>query len=282
MREWAWMLAIATVLAAAETATAAEPPALGGKTFLLTTEHGAQHPDVAVDDTGTGHFAWNVDAPYPQTDPLVYCQVPRGATACQHTQRFTLPLETFGNAKVLIPSPGTVILLTYRVYGKGEGLYAVVSTDGGATFAAPKLIADCFTFNEAAYGPGTNAVSVTDDVVGSTRYQAAPLDGYTEANAQVGQGGDSRGYDGSIGFPNAETPLVAFDDLDNGYYRLWGDKGDVNDLGTWGPTQSLGPVTDLRLATGIKGVVLMGKEDISLGEHKYTARRFDTASGTFG
>src|SRR4051812_28736684 len=86
-------------------AIAAEPPSLHGTPFVLTTEKGAQHPGVAVDETGTGHFAWNVDAPYPQTDPLVYCRVPRGATACQGTQRFPLPQEAFGNAKVLTPAP---------------------------------------------------------------------------------------------------------------------------------------------------------------------------------
>src|SRR4051812_48825050 len=168
MRGTARMLATILVLACAGIATAAEPPSLGGKPFVLSTEPGAQRPNVAVDDMGTGHFAWDVDAPYPATDPLVYCRVPRGATTCQATQRFPLApgLEAFGNPVVLTPAPGQVILLAYRCCGKGQGNYAVVSTDGGNTFAAPRLISgDQVEVADAVYGPGTGAVSIADDVI---------------------------------------------------------------------------------------------------------------------
>lgn len=276
-------LILAALFAPGTAALAADPPSLNGKPFVLSDEAGAQRPNVAVDDNGTGHFAWDVDRPYPETDPLVYCRVPRGATACQATQRFTLPLEAFGNPVVLTPAPGQVILLAHRCCGGGQGNYAVVSTDGGTTFAPPHLISgDQIEIADAVYGPGEGAVSLVDDVVsGGTHYQAAPLDGYTEATANVGDGPGPQGYDGTIGFPSPTTPLVAFDDLTTGFFRLWSGHGDVNDLATWQPTQTIGPVTDLRIATGIKGVVLMGREDIVSGSHKYTARRFDTTTNTF-
>src|SRR4051794_16118931 len=97
-------MAVMTALVGPAAAVAAEPPSLNAKPFVLSTEAGAQKPNVAVDDMGTGHFAWDVDAPYPATDPLVYCRVPRGATACQAPQRFALPLEAFGKPQVLTPA----------------------------------------------------------------------------------------------------------------------------------------------------------------------------------
>src|SRR5690242_3297859 len=79
-------IAVFAALMGPAAALAAEPASLHGKPFVLSTESGAQRPDVAVDDNGTGHFAWDVDLPYPSGDALVYCRVPRGATACAKTQ----------------------------------------------------------------------------------------------------------------------------------------------------------------------------------------------------
>lgn len=277
-------IVVALLLGVAAQAQAAEPPSLGAKPFQLTAEEGARKPNVAVDDMGTGHFAWNVDRPYPESDPAQYCRVPRGATACQSPQTFNLPLEAFGEPQVLTPAPGLVILVVHRGYGTGEGTYAIVSTDGGHTFALPRVIGTVMP-GQAVYGPGTGAVSLVDDVVtAGTHYQAAPLDGYTEAIAHVGDGPNLQGYDGTIGFPTPTTPLVAFDDLETGFFREWGGTGDVNDLSTWKPTQTIGKVTELRIASGVKGVVLMGKELVgtNISDDVYTARRFDTTTGTFG
>src|SRR3954452_13644279 len=288
MRGTARMLASILVLSGAAVARAAEPPSLGGKAFVLTAEPGAQRPNVAVDDLGTGHFAWDVDQPYPKTDTTVYCRVPRGATACQATQRFDIApwLEAFGNPVVLTPAPGLVILLVHRCCGTGQGNYAVISTDGGNTFAAPHLISgDQIEIADAVYGPGDGAVSLVDNVVSSgTHYQAASLGGYTEASANVGDGPGPQGYDGTIGFTSPTSPLVAFDDLKTGFFREWHGPGAVNDLSQWGPTQAIGPMEDLRIATGLKGVVLMAKELVGTNDSDdvYTARRFDTVSHTFG
>src|SRR4051794_20335348 len=98
-RRLAGIVALAALIGPGS-ALAAEPPSLNGKAFVLSTEAGARKPNVAVDDAGTGHFFWNVDRPYPQTDASVYCRVPRGKTACDRTQRFDLPLEVFGEPQV--------------------------------------------------------------------------------------------------------------------------------------------------------------------------------------
>ncbi|MCW2990908.1 MAG: hypothetical protein JWM73_1502, partial [Solirubrobacterales bacterium] len=270
-------------LVGAAPALAAEPPSLHAKPFLLTADPLAQKPNVAVDDLGAGHFAWDVDAAYPASDPLVYCRVPRGATACQAQQTIALPLEAFGEPQVLTPAPGAVILIAYRCCGTGEGTYAVVSADGGNTFAPPRLIGSVEP-GQAVYGPGTGAVSLTDHVItAGVHYQAAPLDGYTEESAHVGNGGGFRSYDGTIGFPNPTTPLVAYDDLDTGYFRIWSGTGNVNDVAAWSPEQTIGKAEELRIATGNKGVVLVAKDPAGpdTSDDVYTARRFDTTTNTF-
>lgn len=276
--------AAAVALCAGGPAGAAEPAMLGtGKPFVLTAEAGAKRPNVAVDSQGTGHFAWDVSRPYPQDDDAQYCRVPRGATACQGTTTFDLPLEAFGEPQVLIPDTGEVIVLAYRCCGEGEGTYAIVSGDGGATFSASRRIGTIAP-GQAVYGPGSGAVSIVNDVVSQTDFQAAPLDGFTDASANLGEG-PFHGYDGTIGLLGDGTvPLVAYDDLETAYFRLWSGSGDVNDAATWGPTQTIGAVTELRIATGIKGVVLLGKDPVGpdTADDVYTARRFDTSTNTFG
>jgi hypothetical protein len=279
----AWLVALACALALPATALAAEPAQLPVKPFTLSADPHAKKPNVAVDEAGTGHFLWDVDVPYPASDPSVYCRVPRGASACQKTLVFNLPLESFGEPQVLTPGGGQVILLTYRCCGDGEGTYAIVSGDGGETFGAPHVIGKVEP-GQAVYGPGTGVVSLADDVVtAGIHYQAAPLDGFVDHNANVGNGPGLQGYDGTIGFPAPTTPIVAFDDLTTAFFRAWSGAGDVNDLGTWGPIVPIGPLKELRIATGPKGVVLMGKEHADNPYRDvYTARRFDPATGTFG
>ena len=275
--------ALLTALALAAPAQAAEPPGLGVTPFTLSADQGARRVNVAVDDSGTGHFAWDFHAAGTSgPDPLIYCRVPRGASACQGQQTLNLPLQAFAAPQVLAPFPGTVILLAYRCCGPGEGTYAVISSDGGTTFGAPRLVSTVPP-GQAVFGPGGNASIVDDVVTAGIHYQSASLAGPPPAtSANVGNGPGLQGYDGTIGFGTPNVPVVAFDDLTNGFFREWSGSGDVNDLSTWGATQPLGPLTEVRMATGPKGVVLIGKQRDASFRSSYVARRFDPAAHTFG
>ncbi len=264
-------------------AVAAEPVSLGVKPFTLSADPAAHKVNVAVDDTGTGHFAWDYTAVGNLgPDPLIYCRVPRGATACQAQQTLNLPLSAFGEPQVLAPAPGTVVLLAYRCCGAGEGTWAVFSTDGGNTFAAPRIVSTVAP-GQAAFGPGGNVSIVNDVHTLGIDYQSASLTGPAPAtSANVGDG-SSQSYSGSVGFSAPNVPLVAFDDLKNGFFREWSGAGDPNNLASWRPTQPLGPLTELRIASGPKGAVLIGKQHTdSPFRDTYVARRFDAASHSFG
>jgi hypothetical protein len=274
------LLLVVFCLPAAASAAAAQPRWLGGKPFRLTADRNAKKPNVAVDPAGTGHFAWDVANPS-GADPLWYCRVPRGVRGCQVLIEFALPLESFGEPQVLIVGHG-VVVIAHRCCGPGEGTYAMASADG-ISFGDPRLIGDVEP-GQAAVWPGTDVVALTDhSVTAGVSFQAASLSGPpATTSAHVGDG-VSQDYDGTIGFPTATAPpLVAFDDLHHGFWRAWSGSGDVNDVASWGPTQPLGKLTELRMATGPAGVVLMGKRQFSHPfADQYVARRFDAATGAW-
>ena len=267
---------IAVLLAfAAPAAAVQQPVGLGVKPFTLTSDPNAKKVNVGVTADGTGVFAWDVTAP--GDDPLVVCRVPRGQRACASPQTIPLPLESFGEPQVLVAG-ATVVLVTHRGYGTGEGTYAIVSTDNGATWGTPAVVGDVEP-GQAALWPATGMVALTDDVVDSTKFQAAPLGGPAPATHAL-LGASGQGYSGTIGFDGA-NPMVAFDDLHQAFLRIWSGAGNVNDAASWGAAQPLGALSELRIATGPKGNVLMAKRETPNGT-RYVARRFDPATHAFG
>lgn len=275
------LAACALALAAAPAAGAAEPPSLGTTPFTLAASKQAKKVNVAVDAAGTGHFAWDVTAT-PAPDPLVYCRVPRGARACAAKQTFALPLESFGEPQVLTAAPNVVVLIANRCCDPASSTYAIVSADGGQTFAAPKVIGSVQP-GQAVLWPGTDTVLLTNDVVtGGISVQGTSLSGgAVTGSANVGDG-PSQGYDGSVGFPVGGQPLVAFDDLRTTFWRQWSGAGSVNDLASWGPKHTLGKLGEVRFATGPKGAVLVGKRAIDQPYRtQFVARAFDPATGGF-
>src|SRR5918994_6517002 len=133
-------------------------PAWGATSFVVGS---GNQPHVAVDAAGTAHVVWDENAPFPNTDPLHYCQIPRGQQACTGGVRtFTLANTAIAPAQVLIPGPNRVQLLAFRFGGGApDGMYLFESSDGGATFGAPRQIGTETVVNDAVAGPG-DSVSV--------------------------------------------------------------------------------------------------------------------------
>lgn len=82
-------LVVALLGALVAPANAAVPAAAPGQPqpITLTADSNAHKASIAVDTDGTAHVAWAVTQS--GGDQLVYCRVPRGATACEKTQTFT-------------------------------------------------------------------------------------------------------------------------------------------------------------------------------------------------
>src|SRR4051812_24892260 len=57
-------------------------PAAASPSFRLDSRAGGRDPDLSVDDVGTARVAWRDTQPFPSTDAVRYCVVPRGSTTC--------------------------------------------------------------------------------------------------------------------------------------------------------------------------------------------------------
>ena len=273
-------LATAVLFSVAPTAgTSAKPTGLRTP-FTLTADTHADAPGVAVDDNGTGFFVWDSVVGGAYNNPFHYCRVQRGATRCDVTKTFNLPHFAFDTPHVLLPAPGEVVLTTYRCCN--SALYAIVSHDGGKSFDPPHIIGT-LPPNQVILGPGSGTVSVVDnDDTEGIHYQAAPLDSFTDTTAAVGSSADYQVFDGTVGLTDVNTPIVAFADQHKAFFRVWSGAGDLNDASSWQQARPLGLLTDLRLASGVKGAVLLGKQQLTNPSRDvYVTRRWNPVTGSF-
>jgi hypothetical protein len=235
---------LAAVLALALAAPAAAAP------FQLTPT--GSDPDVAVDASGTAHVAWNQPSAE-GSDVTVYCQLPRGATTCARFQNL-IPageklFDSAGPQVVLAPD-GRIVVVTGRCCSQ---VWRFVSADGGQTFDS-RLVGDLTgTFDwRAAFGPGERV-----SLVNSGTYQAPPLDGSTNAKAELLPGSI---HGTGLTLLDSNTPLVVASltgERDQLGWRRYGGTGDPNDAGNWSAAQPLGAGTDPHLVTGPRGTFLV-------------------------
>ena len=250
-----------------------------------------QRPDIAVDASNTGHIVWNVRVDG-GSDLLHYCRLPRGAGGCSQHLTFTTPgsQHDFNGPRVLIGPAGQIHLVTQRCcsndprpdgsfgpFGGGQS-FVFTSTDGGASFAGPAWTATLPPSGDILFGPGDFQISsVTSVTTGGTFFQAAPLSTFTSSVANVGdagQGINNPSNDGTVALVDPLTPIVAFDDLERAFFRLWSGSGNLNDLSTWGQMTAIpGAGVDTRLAYGRRGVFLQTL-DGAPGARRYVVRRW--------
>jgi hypothetical protein len=261
--------------------------------ITLPTGTDAHHASLAVDSDGTAHIVWTVASPSGGGgDQLVYCRLPRGAKSCARTQTFAEDGNDSFGTDVLIPDPGHVILLDERCCPP-DATYAVQSTDGGATFSAPRIVGGGAVVSSgnveaAAAGPGPYQLSfLSSGSGGGIRYETDPLAGPPSgADAQLG-GMPHQWYGGGIAFVDPTTPMIATTDLDNTYYQRFNPtKGsNQNDAAQWDPQATIPGENEPSLVGGRSGVFLMTHVKTnahSSGNDSYAVRPYRAAGGTFG
>jgi hypothetical protein len=269
------------LLAVAVLATAAPANAAP---FLLDAGAQAEDPFVAVDEVGTGHFAWVVHRPEAEGgDVAVYCQVPRNAKACAVRRDLSVPgagnANDFAGPKVLLPGEGRVLVITQRCCRTGaSGLFLFDSTDNGQTFAPGREVGTNEPSGDAILGPGEFTFSTISSITtGGTRFQAAPIDaGFTEDIANVaenGQGVNNPHEDGQLALIDAFTPLAAMSDGSSVFWRKGPSTGAYNTLSSWGPLVKYDAGDTPRLAYGPRGVFLLYQTDFP--DRRLRAVRWD-------
>jgi len=197
--------AAAAVLVPAASALGATPVVVGQAPLGGT-------PDIAVDETGRGHFAWEDNSPAPEL--VRYCQLPRGGAACENAEAFGgSPGNVTGRAHVFLPAPGQVSVFYQRCCGEPtEGTYLTQSMDGGLAFGGPLLIGDPgvgVNADEAVYGPGNSVSLLAEVITAGTTVQNSNFTAPPENTAQAVLGTSSSG-EGAIGLEADGSPVIVY------------------------------------------------------------------------
>jgi hypothetical protein len=270
--------------AAVPAAAPSQPPPI-----TLTSDSNAHKASIAVDTDGTAHVAWSVTQG--GGDQLVYCRVPRGASACEKTETFTNDsLSNFGT-DVLVPDPQHVILLDEKCCN--EHTYAIESHDGGTTFGAPVdigtgAVVNFFNTESAMAGPGPFSVSlVSDGSGGGIRYQVAPLGGPHQTGGASLSQGSGQWYGGGQALVDSTTPMVAFSDLESTFWRIFDPtlgSSDYQDATKWKDAVAIPGNEEPKLQGGPGGVYLLTNTKTnpsSSTNDSYVVRRFNPGDQTF-
>jgi hypothetical protein len=253
-------------------------PAAPAAIFDLTADQRAEHPDIAIDDNGTAHIAWNLSSGIPGDDTLVYCRVPAGAHACDVTHTISLPRTDFNGPRVVLGNSGEIVLLSGRCCFPASPVYAVTSSDGGQSFGPPVTIASEFAPGsewDAEFGPGDFSVALSGGNSGpdfAAIWRAAPLDG-SDPDSKVELAPFPKAYFNSTGFPAPTSPIAVYTDLNDIFLRRWNGSGAYNDSANWTPEEQVAHGTEPKLASGARGVYLIYRG--SNPPYQYFVRRFD-------
>src|SRR3954447_26092733 len=125
------LVLLSLLLAGGASATVGEPIIIGAN---------GESANVSVDAAGTAYITYNEKSPTGEHSTLMFCRLPRGATACAPLTAVPTP----GISESLTPSlafaSGTTIRIVNYRYGNPTGsfgqLLLFTSTDGGATWDA--------------------------------------------------------------------------------------------------------------------------------------------------
>jgi hypothetical protein len=249
-------------------------PAAGAEVLNPFTAGTGAHPDVAVDSSGIGHVVWDESVPGAD-DPLHYCQVPAGGSACAIQITLHPPEEAVGRSSyVFAPSPSTVYVVSFRCCGHPqEGNWLFTSTDGGHTFDSGTNIGDVDFEYGAQLGPG-NTVSGA----AKATFQNMPVSGPGPADMASLDPGFLVLYAG-FGVFNNSTPVLVQSDGDHLVFWRYSGSRNMNAASSWvGPTALDKPGADLSGAGGGQGMAFVYVGGPSGGPHMILARKFDGAN----
>ena len=282
---------VAGMLAFVGSVTGGGPPAsaqlAAPATPLLLSSDNASGPGVAVASDGTSHVAWaEEDGDGNRT--VVYCRLPRGATACDVRTTFTpSDLVGFGPIDVLVRDDDHIQLLANFCCGSNDAsLFLIESLDGGASFQPARRIGTFDTGGSIA-GPGDNAITAVHS--GSdygAAVQVAETDGgVTSGYASLNDAFD-RWYSGGVALIDSATPISAYTDLDDTFVRQYDATAgtDYNNVDNWLPSQTIAGENEPTIVSGAAGTYLMThiEKDGNSLQDVYQVRRISQDDGTLG
>lgn len=269
------------------TASAQLAAAAPATPILLSAENNASKPGVAVASDGTSHIAWAEEDD--EVDrAIVYCRLPRGATACDVKLEFTpTDLFGFGPIDVLVRDDDHIQLLAnYCCSSLDASLYLIESFDGGASFQPARQIGTFDTGGSIA-GPGDNAITAihTGSDFGAAVQVAETDAGVTRDYASLNDGPE-RWYSGGVALIDSATPISAYTDLADTFVRQYDPTAGTgyNDAANWLPSQQIVGENEPTIVSGAAGTYLMThyEKDGNALQDVYQVRRISPDDGTLG
>ncbi len=242
-------MALAALLAASAEA-AVKPITLGAGDF----------PGVAVDDAGGAYIAWRGPQDAARKRPLMFCRVPKGATACVGGAR-ALPLPNSIDARpfVFVSGARVLVLASAVENTAGEVVYLTTSGDGGATFGPARSVGQLGSLSDAVAGPG-DTISFVTTWASNLRFVNIPADATTivPRYAQMSVP-DSELDFGTVGLDGA-TPFVLLHDFaGNAAWRRF-VSGDLNNDANWTAMSTPGYLGESpHLSSGPLGLFAAGR-----------------------
>jgi hypothetical protein len=243
--------------------------ATGAQAGIPFTVGAGLNPDVAVDTAGTAHVVWHRD------DAVMYCKVPRGATACASTPaRIAAPLSAVeGSAHVFLAGGSNLLVTSTRCCPFEIDLFS--SADGGATFTGPaKLGTPPSDWGDTGVVQGPGA---TLSAFSLNSFMSLPLGGPTEATQASFSYGAVVGISASGGVFAGTTPVHVFSDATNLQFVRYAGSGSMNDSASWTAPAAIGPGDGPSVASASAGLVVLSRTGAS-GAQRLFARKFNGAA----
>ncbi|HEY6890515.1 MAG TPA: hypothetical protein VI300_22115 [Solirubrobacter sp.] len=243
------LLALFAALLVAAPAQAASPVALGA----------GSAPWLVVDPAGTGHMVFRSTP----DDGIVYCRLPRGKRACD--VRVALPIgkhaETY---KLLRRGDGVLIALQTDadedgapLSRQGGRLWASYSSDNGATFSPPAVLASGIDESFAGIlSPDGQSVLLLQLQGNQALLRRAPFAGPDPRVLDIDDTGQTPSAAKLATFPDGRMLLIHSSLEDTTGWRVF-NGGDPLDVNAWPTHGVLNGVRGAQLVTGPRGVFLL-------------------------
>ncbi|MFL5844415.1 MAG: hypothetical protein ACJ762_06950 [Solirubrobacteraceae bacterium] len=269
----------------------------------LTLSEAGSFPDVLVDEAGTAHIVWDEDRG-DLTDVVVYCRLPRGASACEtRTELRSDVAESDQDARYdsaveapRIVQSGDQLLVFSKRYpylrqkpdgGGSSSVIAWSSGDGGTNWTTTPSIVGKWNLGQTVVIGGDEEPTILTLGVEPFCNAEGPaslcLVAYRSGQYSAGAGNLStktgENYNANLTLDENGLPVMSAEDLDyDTYVRRWTGTGSPLDATTWTPPSKF-PGDQSSIAGGPSGVYLMAKP--KAGSGAYSVSRLTPQGDTY-
>jgi hypothetical protein len=225
-------------------------------------------PNLAVDGAGTGYVVWNDEPPGQVDEPVALCVIAHGSTHCASKRDVIIDGESGEAQPPLISASGhgQLAIASGRCCTVGD--VETLSSDGGATFTPPAVIADDIYF-DGAIGPAGQGLFVRADGIDGVTSQLGGLGAPADSTATLIN--PTPGTEAPTGWAG-NTPVVIASGKET-IAAIYSGSGDPNDGANWRNVRVPGSTFEPSVASGPHGLYLL--QDTGDLQGRLTVRRFD-------